>query len=139
MRAVLIDGPAALDLVDVPDPEPGAGEVVLGVALTGVCGTDLHILDGHFATARYPIIPGHEVTGTVLARGPGVADLDEGDRVVVDPGVPCTTCLLCRRGRPNLCERRNAVGITRDGGAAERVVVAAAKVAGKAVHQVTST
>jgi 2-desacetyl-2-hydroxyethyl bacteriochlorophyllide A dehydrogenase len=126
MRAVLIEGPSALTYVDVPDPRPGAGEVLLDVALTGVCGTDLHILDGHFATARFPLIPGHEVTGRVVGRGEGVVDLREGDRVVVDPGVPCTTCLLCRRGRPNLCERRNAVGVTRNGGAAERVVVDAA-------------
>lgn len=126
MRAVLMEGPAALTLVDVPDPEPAPGEVILEVALVGVCGTDLHILDGHFATARFPLIPGHEVTGTVVAHGDGVEHLRAGDRVVVDPGVPCTTCLLCRRGRPNLCERRNAVGVTRNGGAAERVAVAAA-------------
>ena len=126
MRVVMMTGPAALTFRDMPDPEPGPGEVTLDVALIGVCGTDLHILDGHFATARYPLIPGHEVTGTVVALGAGVESLRKGDRVVVDPGVPCTTCLLCRRGRPNLCENRNAVGVTRDGGAAERVAVAAA-------------
>ena len=126
MRAVVMQGPAALTVVDVADPEPGPGEVVLEVALTGVCATDLHILDGHFPTARFPLIPGHEVTGTVVALGREVGNLREGDRVVVDPAVPCTTCLLCRRGRPNLCENRNAVGVTRNGGAAERVAVTAA-------------
>jgi 2-desacetyl-2-hydroxyethyl bacteriochlorophyllide A dehydrogenase len=126
MQAVVMKGPGDLVFVDVADPEPGPGEVVVAVALTGVCGTDLHILDGHFATARFPLIPGHEVTGTVVAVGEEVRSLREGDRVVVDPGVPCTTCLLCRRGRPNLCENRNAVGVTRNGGAAERVAVAAA-------------
>src|SRR5690606_26758584 len=102
-----------------------SSEVVLAVDLVGVCGTDVHLLDGHFPTAKYPIVPGHEVTGTVVAVGHEVRDVRVGDRVVVEPGVPCATCLLCRRGRPNLCERRDAVGITLNGGAADRVVVPA--------------
>lgn len=125
MRAVLIEGPSVVKLTDVPAPDPRAGEVVLDVALTGICGTDLHIIDGHFPTARYPLIPGHELIGVVAAVGTGVDALAVGARVVVDPGLPCTTCLLCRRGQPNLCERRHAIGISRDGGAAEQVVVPA--------------
>ncbi|WP_099038199.1 alcohol dehydrogenase catalytic domain-containing protein [Mycobacterium neglectum] len=125
MRAVVIEAPTVVQIAELPDPEPGAGDVVVEVALTGVCGTDIHMLDGDFATARFPIVPGHEVTGTVVARGTGVVSPRVGERVVVDPGVPCMTCLLCRRGRPNLCEHRNAVGITLNGGAADRVLVAA--------------
>jgi 2-desacetyl-2-hydroxyethyl bacteriochlorophyllide A dehydrogenase len=125
MQAVVIEAPTVLRVAELPDPEPGVGEVVVDVALTGVCGTDLHVLDGDFATARFPVVPGHEVAGTVVATGSGVVSPLPGDRVVIDPGVPCMTCLLCRRGRPNLCERRNAVGITLNGGAADRVLVAA--------------
>lgn len=125
MRAVVFEQPSALRVADVSEPEPGTGEVVLEVALTGVCGTDLHVLDGDFATAQFPLVPGHEVTGTVVALGAGVRSVAVGQRVVLDPGIPCSTCLLCRRGRPNLCERRVAMGISRDGGAAERVAVPA--------------
>lgn len=125
MQAVVIEAPTVVRVAELPDPEPGTGEVAVDVALTGVCGTDIHMLDGDFATARFPIVPGHEVTGTVVAAGSGVVSPRVGERVVVDPGVPCMACLLCRRGRPNLCEHRNAVGITLNGGAADRVVVAA--------------
>ena len=125
MRAVTIDAPKVLRITEAPEPVPRAGQVVLAVDLVGVCGTDVHVVDGHFQAARYPVVPGHEVTGTVVAVGDGVGDLQVGDRVVVDPGLPCRTCLLCRRGRPNLCERRNAVGITLNGGAADRVAVPA--------------
>jgi len=125
MQAVVIEAPAVVRVAELPDPEAGAGEVVVEVALTGVCGTDIHMLDGDFATARFPIVPGHEVAGTVVAVGDGVLSPRRGERVVVDPGVPCMTCLLCRRGRPNLCEHRQAVGITLNGGAADRVLVAA--------------
>jgi len=125
MRAVRVEGPGVVRVVQVPEPVPGVGEVVVGVDLVGVCGTDVHLVDGHFPTARFPVVPGHEVTGTVVALGPEV-DLRVGQSVVVDPGMPCGTCVLCRRGRLNLCERRNAVGITVDGGAAEQVLVPAA-------------
>jgi 2-desacetyl-2-hydroxyethyl bacteriochlorophyllide A dehydrogenase len=125
MQAVVIEAPANVRVTELPEPEPGAGEVIVEVALTGVCATDLHMLDGDFATARFPIVPGHEVTGTVVAAGDAVVSPLPGDRVVIDPGVPCMTCLLCRQGRPNLCEHRNAVGITLNGGAADRVLVSA--------------
>lgn len=125
MQAVVIEAPTVVRMSELPEPQPGVGEVVVDVSLTGVCGTDLHMLDGDFATARFPIVPGHEVTGTVVTTGDGVASPRPGDRIVIDPGVPCMTCLLCRRGRPNLCEHRNAVGITLNGGAADRVLVAA--------------
>ncbi|PEG42686.1 alcohol dehydrogenase [Mycolicibacterium agri] len=125
MQAVVIEAPTVVRMSDLPEPRPAIAEVVVDVSLTGVCGTDLHMLDGDFATARFPIVPGHEVTGTVVATGAEVTSPQPGDRVVVDPGVPCLTCLLCRRGRPNLCEHRNAVGITLNGGAADRVVVPA--------------
>jgi 2-desacetyl-2-hydroxyethyl bacteriochlorophyllide A dehydrogenase len=88
------------------------------VAACGICGTDLHILDGEFAPAL-PIIPGHEFAGTVVAVGTEVTDLTIGQRVAVDPSLYCNECHYCRLGRNNLCERWNAIGVSVPGGAAE--------------------
>jgi 2-desacetyl-2-hydroxyethyl bacteriochlorophyllide A dehydrogenase len=119
MKAVVIPSPSVVEVQELGALAPGSDDVLIAVALVGICATDLHILDGHFPTARYPITPGHEVTGTVVEIGDGVTTLAVGDRIVIDPGVPCGSCRLCRDGRPNLCENRNAFGITFAGGAAE--------------------
>ncbi|MDQ3870013.1 MAG: zinc-dependent alcohol dehydrogenase family protein, partial [Chloroflexota bacterium] len=89
----------------------------------GICGTDVHITDGEFPPTPYPIVPGHEFAGTVIATGPGVRDLREGQRVAVDPSLFCGSCRFCRVGRGNLCERWAAIGDTVDGAFAERVRV----------------
>lgn len=127
MRAVVIEGPGAVEVRDVADPAPGPGQVVLRVDHCGVCGTDVHVLDGAFAPARYPVIPGHEICGEVVALGREVAELREGDLVVVDPSGECGRCEHCREARPNLCVEFGGPGLTRDGGCAEYVVVDAAK------------
>lgn len=126
MKAAVLEGPAQLSVRAQPEPSPGPGEVLVTVSLLGICGSDLHIVDGHMPTARYPLIPGHEATGTVLAAGPGVLAVGQGDRVVIDPGLPCEACTPCREGRANLCEDRGAIGLTRDGAAASLVRVPAA-------------
>jgi len=98
------------------------------VAACGICGTDLHILKGEFAPTL-PIVPGHELAGTVVAIGPGVNDdlgLAEGQHVAVDPSLYCHECHFCRAGHENLCERWGAIGVTVAGGAAEYVAVPAA-------------
>ncbi|HKJ13083.1 MAG TPA: zinc-dependent alcohol dehydrogenase family protein [Ornithinimicrobium sp.] len=124
MRAAVISAPGVVDVQDVPDPAPGPGEVVLQVAAEGVCGTDLHILGGDFAP-RLPLVPGHEISGTVVAIGEDVGLVSVGDLVVVDPSLPCHACSACRRGRVNLCERFAAIGVTQAGGAAEYVLAPA--------------
>ncbi|HTH28409.1 MAG TPA: zinc-dependent alcohol dehydrogenase family protein [Sphingobium sp.] len=107
-------------------PVPGAGEILLAVSACGVCRTDLHVLDGEIP-ARYPIVPGHEIVGRVIAIGPGVAGLAPGDRVGVPwLGHSCGTCPYCREGRENLCDRPQFTGATRDGGYATHVVADAA-------------
>lgn len=117
MRAVVMTGPGAVEVATVDDPTPRAGWVVLEVAAVGLCGTDLHLLAGEHG--ELPVVPGHEVTGTVVAVGPGVTSVSEGDRVAVDPNLPCLACRECRRGRTNLCPQLGALGITTAGGAAE--------------------
>ena len=113
----------ALVLADIPDPVAGPGEVLVRVRACGVCRTDLHVADGELPGARSPIVPGHEIVGTVAATGPGVAGFAVGDRV----GVPwlartCGTCAYCRAGRENLCESAAFTGCTVNGGYAEFAV-----------------
>jgi 2-desacetyl-2-hydroxyethyl bacteriochlorophyllide A dehydrogenase len=118
MKAVVIAEPGLIEVVATDDPTPGSHEVVVAVAGCGICGTDLHTLDGE---APLPIVPGHEFAGEIVAVGPDVHELRVGDRVAVDPSLPCGYCYQCRRGRFNLCEHFNAIGVTVPGAAAEFV------------------
>ena len=91
--------------------------MIVEVTAVGLCGTDLHILAGEHGVL--PVVPGHEVTGTVVAAGADSRDVRVGDRVAVDPSLPCRACRFCRRGRENLCLTLGALGVTTAGGAAE--------------------
>ena len=127
MRAVVWEAPGKLALAEVPDPAPGHGELVVQVGACGICGTDVHIADGEFPPTPYPIIPGHEFAGRVVARGAGVpAGWRDGERVAVDPSLFCGYCPACRSGRGNLCANWNAIGDTVNGAFAEYVAVPAA-------------
>jgi 2-desacetyl-2-hydroxyethyl bacteriochlorophyllide A dehydrogenase len=126
MRAVIWEAPGQLTVTEAADPAPGHGELIIGVGACGICGTDVHIADGEFPPTPYPIIPGHEFAGRVVALGDGVpAGWREGDRVAVDPSLFCGHCPACRRGRGNLCANWNAIGDTVNGAFAEYVAVPA--------------
>jgi len=125
MRAIVLDGRGGVELTERPEPTPGAREVVIAPAAVGVCGTDLHLVDGSYATGRYPVVPGHEFAGTVTAVGSGVTAIAEGDLVGADPNVSCGECRWCRVDAVNLCVRLEPVGVTRDGACASRVLVPA--------------
>lgn len=118
MLAAVVPERGRIELREVPDAEPGPGEALVAVAACGICGTDLHILDGTYH-AHYPAIPGHELAGTVVAVGEGVSCVHPGQRVAVNPNIPCRACRPCRRGQIHLCENAQAVGVTRPGGFAE--------------------
>jgi 2-desacetyl-2-hydroxyethyl bacteriochlorophyllide A dehydrogenase len=101
--------------------------LIVKVDSCGVCGTDLHVIEGDFAPTRYPIIPGHEFSGEVVAVGRDSTATKVGDFVAVDPSLYCGSCYFCQRGRNNLCERWNAIGVgSAHGGCAEFVRVPAA-------------
>ncbi|MFF3469143.1 zinc-dependent alcohol dehydrogenase family protein [Streptomyces sp. NPDC001984] len=121
MKAAVIEAPGKVTVTTVPDPTPGPREVVVDVAACGLCGTDLHILQGEFAPTL-PVIPGHEFAGEVVGLGSEVTELAVGDRVAVDPSLYCNECHYCRAGRNNLCDRWQAIGVTVAGGAAEYAV-----------------
>jgi 2-desacetyl-2-hydroxyethyl bacteriochlorophyllide A dehydrogenase len=130
MRAVVIKAPGEIQVADVPEPKPARGQVVVRVAACGICGTDIHIVDGNLPPTPYPIIPGHEFGGEVVAIGAadeetGVNGVAVGDRVAVQPNMPCGRCRSCRLGRGNICETWRAIGVTHPGGAAELVAVPA--------------
>ncbi|ALE58609.1 zinc-dependent alcohol dehydrogenase family protein [Paraburkholderia sp. RL17-368-BIF-A] len=124
MRAMVFDGSAAvLHERDMSDPQPAAGQLLIGVHACGVCRTDLHVVDGELAHPKRPIIPGHEIVGTVAALGNDVAGFQVGDRVGVPwIGHTCGHCRYCTSGRENLCDAPGFTGYTIDGGYAERTV-----------------
>jgi propanol-preferring alcohol dehydrogenase len=112
-----------LEFTRVDDPRPGPGQVVVKVHACGVCRTDLHVIDGELPHARSPVIPGHEIVGTVADVGAGVTAIAVGDRVGVPwLGFTCGVCRYCRAGDENLCDAPQFTGYTIEGGYAEYAV-----------------
>jgi D-arabinitol dehydrogenase (NADP+) len=122
MKAVVYDAPRSFAIKEVPDPRPGPGEVRIGVIQVGVCGTDLHIHNGDF-NAAFPLIPGHELVGTVESVGDGVTRVSVGEQVSVNPNVNCGLCDYCLAGNPIRCTALQGLGSNFPGFFAEYVVV----------------
>jgi propanol-preferring alcohol dehydrogenase len=124
MKAMVLNKPGTpLEWTQLPDRQPGPGEVRVKVLACGVCRTDLHVLDGELPHPKSPIIPGHEIVGRIDAIGSGVTGLTLGERV----GVPWLghtdgVCPYCKMGRENLCDAPLFTGYTRDGGFSTAVV-----------------
>jgi propanol-preferring alcohol dehydrogenase len=121
MRAMVLEKPReALRLADLPEPEPGPGQVVIEVNACAVCRTDLHIVDGELTEPKLPLVPGHQIVGRVMGESDRFAS---GQRVGV-PWLGWTDgeCRYCRSGRENLCDRARFTGYDIDGGYAERTV-----------------
>jgi threonine dehydrogenase-like Zn-dependent dehydrogenase len=128
MRALVVDRPGMSAVRQVPEPVPGPGEVLVEVAAAGICGSDLEVLDGRRPAAYvdYPVVPGHEWAGRVLAAGPGVKDVGPGDPVVAEGLRACGVCDRCAEGRTNICTAAYAeTGFTHPGALAERLLVPA--------------
>lgn len=124
MRAMVLRAPrTALVAESRTVPEPGQGEVRLAVRACAVCRTDLHLVDGELPMARLPVVPGHEVVGTVEALGQGVKGIEPGQRVGVPwLGSTCGACRYCLHERENLCDDPQLTGCSRDGGFASHCV-----------------
>jgi alcohol dehydrogenase, propanol-preferring len=124
MRAMLFEKPGQpLRRANLPVPTPGTGQVLVHVRACAVCRTDLHVVDGELAKPKLPLIPGHEIVGTIEKIGKGVERFGIGDRV----GVPwlgwcCGSCSYCKAEQENLCDQARFTGYTLDGGYAEYMV-----------------
>ncbi len=128
MKALLLKGYKQLEITEMPDPQPGPGDVLVRVRACGICGSDVHGYDGHTGRRIPPLIMGHEAAGTVESVGAEVKRFRPGDRVTFDSTVYCGRCWYCRRGEFNLCDNRNVLGVScgdyrRHGAFAEYVVV----------------
>jgi propanol-preferring alcohol dehydrogenase len=124
MRAMVLEaGRRELEPSDLPAPAPGPGQVLVAVAACAVCRTDLHILDGELDRPKLPLVPGHQIVGTVVEAGEGAERFAPGDRVGV-PWLGWTDgeCRYCRSGRENLCDNARFTGYDVDGGYAEQAV-----------------
>ncbi len=123
MRAIVLRGPGQYRLEEIPDPVPAPGEALIRVGLTGICGTDIHVLGGHNPFIAYPTVPGHEYSGRVVSA-PAGSGLAPGDRVSVFPGVGCGRCQACREGRPPHCPTFKFAGVSLPGGSFAEYVTA---------------
>jgi L-iditol 2-dehydrogenase len=130
MKALLLSEYSHLEIADLPQPEIGAGEVLVKVAACGICGSDVHGYDGSSGRRIPPLVMGHEAAGTIAAVGKNVSDYKAGDRVTFDSTVYCGECEFCMRGEANLCDNREVIGVScgdyrRHGAFADYVVVPA--------------
>jgi L-iditol 2-dehydrogenase len=138
MKALVLSGPRRLELCTVPEADLAPGEIRVGVALAGICGTDVRLFRGT-KVIGYPRIIGHEFAGRIVEVTPEASPWTEGQRVVVYPMISCGQCYACRVGRRNICVGRRTIGYEFDGGFAERVVIPAAAVSGGNVIAVPAT
>src|SRR6267378_8439580 len=124
MRAMVLETIGKpLALRDVPQPKPAKGQLLVRVSACAVCRTDLHIVDGELPNPKLPLVPGHEIVGTVVERGANAERFAMGVRVGVPwLGWTCGECSYCRAGAENLCVKARFTGYTRDGGYAEYTV-----------------
>ncbi len=114
---------ALLEWTELPDPQPGPGEIAMEVSACGVCRTDLHVVDGELPNPQVPMIPGHEIVGRVSALGDGVTGLQVGERVGIPwLGHTCGVCRYCLEQRENLCDHPLFTGYTRNGGFATHAI-----------------
>ncbi len=128
MKALVLEARNRFAYRDVPDPTPGPRDVLIRVGACGICGSDVHGMDGSTGRRIPPIIMGHEAAGTIASTGVGVSNWRAGDRVTFDSTVYCGGCAYCRRGEINLCDNRRVLGVScgdyrQHGAFAEFVVV----------------
>jgi len=124
MKAAVLARPLELTTKECSRPEVGPDEVLIKVHTCGVCGTDSHLFKGEHLVS-FPVIPGHEFSGTVEEVGAHVRHLHKGDPVTIDPNIVCGVCSFCRRGEIQLCEHLTAIGLNRNGGFSEYCAVPA--------------
>lgn len=123
MRAIIYQAPGEIETGTLENPTPNAHEVLVQVHASGICHTDIDVLYGRYGTSTYPLVPGHEYAGNIVAVGNKVTQFEEGQRIVVDPNIHCGQCRACKKGLTNLCDTLGAYGVTVNGGFAEFSVI----------------
>lgn len=114
MQATMVE-PGRIVFQDVPEPEPGRGQVVIEVRACGICGSDVHVWRGEHPFTSYPIVQGHEFSGVVKSVGEEVEGITPGTKVTVEPSLVCGRCYPCRHGRYNICYNLKVMGFQADG------------------------
>ncbi|MEN1682133.1 MAG: zinc-binding alcohol dehydrogenase family protein [Planctomycetota bacterium] len=127
MKAIQIPEPGSVRLIDLPEPTPAAGEVLLATQVAGYCGTDLSTFRGVNPLMAYPRVPGHEIGAKVVAAGDGVTGWSAGRDVLVFPYTECGACSACLAGRPNCCKHNQTLGVQREGAMSELFTLPAEK------------
>lgn len=124
MKAVQIVAPSEMKVVELEQPQPGVGEVLVKMCYVGYCGSDLNTYLGRNPMVRLPVIPGHEIGGEVVACGEGVpASVVVGQNVTINPYTACGTCASCLAGRVNACQFNQTLGVQRNGAMSDYIVV----------------
>jgi len=116
MKAIYFTGHGEAGMADLPEPALQPGHALIDVKASGLCHTDIDVLHGRYGASAFPLVPGHEYTGTVVAAAEDVTNVKVGDRVAVDPNIPCGHCRACLKGLTNLCSDLKAYGVTHNGG-----------------------
>lgn len=119
MKQATMTAPGHIEITEVPRPQPRRGHVLLRIARIGICGSDIHVNHGTHPYTGYPVIQGHEVSGTVAALGDGVTGFPVGETVTLTPQMVCGECHACRHGIYNVCETLRVMGFQTDGAARE--------------------
>ena len=126
MKTAVLTAPRLVEFYDMPRPEPGSGQVRVRLQMASICGSDVHLYKGDWQTrAPFPVRPGHEGLGVIDALGEGVDQLAIGQRVVIEPNLPCGNCRLCWRGQGNICRNKRITGVVEPGCFAEYTVLPA--------------
>lgn len=124
MKAIRFTAAGIAGMAELDMPEIKPGHALVRVRAAGLCHTDIEVLHGRYGEGAFPLVPGHEYAGTVEAVADDVTTVRPGDRVAVDPNIPCGHCAACRKGLTNLCAGLKAYGVTENGGFAEFSLVA---------------
>src|SRR4051794_16648993 len=112
MKALVLKDYKQFAYEDVPTPTPGPDEVLVAVKACGICGSDVHGMDGSSGRRRPPIIMGHEAAGVIVKAGRDVRNWENGQRVTFDSTIYCGRCDYCRKGEINLCNNRRVLGVS---------------------------
>lgn len=128
MKALQVRNINDYGLIDTDAPQADEGEVIIKTSFAGICGSDLHIINGQNPFVEFPRITGHEFSGVITSVGHGVDNLKQGERVCIDPVISCGKCYPCRIGRVNVCSNLQVLGVHRNGGFSEFTNVPASNV-----------